>query len=415
MGMDEGAVWGECQGSGKNPYQVQVDLSGPAFKCSCPSRKFPCKHGLGLMLMYAAGLAEMKHGARPAFVNEWMSGRAQRAEKKAAAAERPAEPVSPEVAAEKRSGKVAKINASLGELDTWVLDLVRTGTSSAPSRGFAFFDTMARRMVDAQAPGAARLVRELASVASRGAGWQVPFLEKLASLYLLVRAASRFESLPEPVQMDVIQALGVPVSTDQLAPLPGVRDRWSIVAQQTELEDRLRVRRTWLVGATCGRIAMILHFAHAAAAMDTSLVMGTAFEGEVVFYPGNSNRAVVRSREDAVYPVAELRGHASIASALEAVSGHIAQQPWTNEMVVVLSSVVPMRSGDGWYVIDGEGAGLSIGKSSRANHVAAAVSGGRPIDVIGLLDHDTLQLLSLHTGSELLNVAINPTVEAEAR
>ena len=48
LGRRETIVWGECQGSGKEPYQTQADLSEPAFRCSCPSRKFPCKHGLGL-------------------------------------------------------------------------------------------------------------------------------------------------------------------------------------------------------------------------------------------------------------------------------------------------------------------------------------------------------------------------------
>jgi len=48
-------VWGLCAGSGKNPYQVIVDLAGPAFKCSCPSRKFPCKHALALLLLWSAG------------------------------------------------------------------------------------------------------------------------------------------------------------------------------------------------------------------------------------------------------------------------------------------------------------------------------------------------------------------------
>ena len=43
-------VWGSCAGSGKDPYQVAVDLAGPAYRCSCPSRKFPCKHALGLLL-----------------------------------------------------------------------------------------------------------------------------------------------------------------------------------------------------------------------------------------------------------------------------------------------------------------------------------------------------------------------------
>ena len=48
------ALWGDCQGSGSKPYLTMVDLGNMAFKCSCPSRKFPCKHGLGLLLLYAA-------------------------------------------------------------------------------------------------------------------------------------------------------------------------------------------------------------------------------------------------------------------------------------------------------------------------------------------------------------------------
>ena len=46
LGCTDSLLWGKCQGSGKSPYQVTVDLTEPAFKCSCPSRKFPCKHGV---------------------------------------------------------------------------------------------------------------------------------------------------------------------------------------------------------------------------------------------------------------------------------------------------------------------------------------------------------------------------------
>ena len=33
------AVWGECRGSASAPYRTVVDLSGPAYRCSCPSRE----------------------------------------------------------------------------------------------------------------------------------------------------------------------------------------------------------------------------------------------------------------------------------------------------------------------------------------------------------------------------------------
>lgn len=51
LGASEAALWGECKGSGTEPYQVKVDLTNRGFACTCPSRKLPCKHVPGLMLL----------------------------------------------------------------------------------------------------------------------------------------------------------------------------------------------------------------------------------------------------------------------------------------------------------------------------------------------------------------------------
>ncbi len=69
----ERAAWGECQGSAKEPYQAIVDLSEPAFRCSCPSRKFPCKHALGLFLLLASQPAAFTQQACPGWVSEWLA------------------------------------------------------------------------------------------------------------------------------------------------------------------------------------------------------------------------------------------------------------------------------------------------------------------------------------------------------
>ena len=44
-------VWGECQGSGANPYRTVFDRSNAGYKCTCPSRKFPCKHVLAVEII----------------------------------------------------------------------------------------------------------------------------------------------------------------------------------------------------------------------------------------------------------------------------------------------------------------------------------------------------------------------------
>jgi hypothetical protein len=72
-GCDDGAVWGDCQGSGGRLYQVIVDLVGPAYRCSCPSRKIPCKHALALLLLWAGGHIEPSQGTAAA--EQWLDER----------------------------------------------------------------------------------------------------------------------------------------------------------------------------------------------------------------------------------------------------------------------------------------------------------------------------------------------------
>jgi len=79
---DEGAVWGLCKGSGGKPYQTVVDMAdvtGPAYRCSCPSRKFPCKHALGLLLLWASGESAVPPAQAPDWVEQWIAGRRSRA------------------------------------------------------------------------------------------------------------------------------------------------------------------------------------------------------------------------------------------------------------------------------------------------------------------------------------------------
>ena len=47
---DETLLFGQCQGSGKEPYLCSCDFARPeqpTYRCNCPSRQFPCKHCWG--------------------------------------------------------------------------------------------------------------------------------------------------------------------------------------------------------------------------------------------------------------------------------------------------------------------------------------------------------------------------------
>ena len=186
--MGDTVIWGEMQGSGKLPYRTVVDLGAPAFNCSCPSRKFPCKHGLALLLLHVEngagfGVAD----APPEWAAKWLEGRNQRAEKKAVQAEarknEEADPAAAEKRAAQRSRRVAD---GLASLELWLLDLARNGIGHAQAQPAEFWLQQSRRLIDAQAPGVATMVASLGEAAASGNGWQSRLLGGIGRLQLLI-------------------------------------------------------------------------------------------------------------------------------------------------------------------------------------------------------------------------------------
>lgn len=65
LGFNENAVWGECKGSGSKPYQVEADLSGPVFKCTCPEPEISLQAFPGLLLLRVQQEAAFTQGEAP--------------------------------------------------------------------------------------------------------------------------------------------------------------------------------------------------------------------------------------------------------------------------------------------------------------------------------------------------------------
>jgi hypothetical protein len=411
LGHDDAAVWGECQGSGAKPYQVQIDVAEPAFKCSCPSRKFPCKHGLGLALMLAAG--QVGEGTRPAWVAEWFAGRTERQQKKQAKAEAPPKPVDAEAQAKRREKRLARVGEGLASLKLWAEDLVRGGIATAPSRGYGFFDEPARRMIDAQAPGIARRVQALGAIAAgSGAGWERPFVEQLASLYLLICAYERIEQLPETTQHDLRAAIGLAQGQEEVLSLAPARDEWQIVAQETTLEDRLRVQRTWLFGRSTRRPAIVLSFAHGTQPLDASLTPGFSFDGDICFFPGSGARALVKSRGE-LKTIEQLDGLPGLDELCDEASKFRATQPWMEELVFPVGSLAASRDQDGWQLIDRTNRSLPAILPEAKGWIMLAISGGHPANMAVGFDGARLRPLAMIADGQYTSLANGAEVRGE--
>ncbi|MFV2195219.1 SWIM zinc finger family protein [Nocardiopsis sp. LOL_012] len=370
------AVWGECKGSGAKPYLAAVHLDGaggPAYKCSCPSRKIPCKHVLALLALWAQEDVHARE-ERPAWVADWLSGRAARQKK---AEEGTTAPADPKRAAATLKAREEAVESGMRELRLWLDDQIEAGLAEAPKHGYDHWDRMAKRLVDAKAGAAASAVAALPA-AVRSAHWPETLLERLSMLHLLVSAHGAGDALDAHTRAAVRSRIGIAVKADEvLAEGERVRDTWRVLGlRDAPTEDgQMTARRVWLRGEKTGRTALFLSFARAQEAPRTPFRSGTETEADLAFYP-DGQRAVPAA--DTVARPAPPPTGTTIAEALDACAAALAADPWRDTWPVVLTGAVPAHDGR-WHLADADGAALPL--DTDTPWTLLAITGGHPCTV----------------------------------
>lgn len=389
LGKNDAILWGECRGSAAQPYQVKVDVSNLVSACTCPSRKLPCKHALALMLLAVEAPNQLTESSPPAWVSNWLEKRAARPPVQTETSQTKTSPRSKDV--ERRAAqRQARAETGLEMLETWLNDLLRHGLAFAQSAPPSFWREQTARLVDAQLPGAARLVRELSELPGRQADWPERFLLGMARLHLLIRAWRKLETLSPASQADVRALLGWSVRQNELLPGNGLTDDWLVTAQTLEEDETgLRTRTTWLWGQTSRTAAKWLHFAFKNQPLEPGLSPGSAVHAEAVYYPGAVPvRAILHHQQ----PVAAFvpSGWPNAEAMLEAYARALGANPWLESWPVVLDDVIPTRQGETWLVVDADYAALPLSPRSASGWMLLALSGGHPLTLFGLWDGTSL-------------------------
>ncbi|CAM3679925.1 DUF5691 domain-containing protein [Smaragdicoccus niigatensis] len=405
-GSHDLAVWGFCQGSGAKPYQTIVDVSGRAYKCSCPSRKFPCKHALSLLLLWSSGQVPPA-SAIPAFAGEWVEGRRAKADREAVPK------TSNPATVDQRKARVA---AGLAELDTWLTDQVRAGLAQS-DRSFAAFEAIAARMVDAQAPGVAATLRSLFNAVVTKSHWPEILLREYGRLHLLVRAHRQLDDLPAATQSAVRAHVGYPMQAETVRTEPKVRDRWMSLGRKTTEENRLHTRRTWLFGRHTKRWAMLVEHSFGTATFSPEVPPpGTSVDADVHFYPGSAGlRVQWGERHSRPEPFTTIPAAGTIDEALTAHATALGADPWIRSWPALIADVVPVVRDPAWQLVARDGNALSLTSGAQAWQLLA-ISAGHPVTVIGDWTADGFEPVSAFSSGQVFNV--NPeriATEAPAR
>lgn len=388
----EGAVWGLCEGGGGTPYRTVVDTAGatgPAYKCSCPSRKFPCKHALGLLLLWSGGEGAIPAGRPPDWAGQWIGGRRRtEEERQAGPAGSGSGPADPEGARRRAERRAERITSGATELEERLADLLRSGLATAERSGYGLWEETAARMVDAQAPGLAARVRELGGIPASGPDWPGRLLEECALLHLLDQGWLHRERLPDALAATVRARVGLPSSPVG----PPVRDHWLVLAQYDTPDPKLTTRRIWLYGTTSGRTALLLSYGAAGRAPELALPVGLALDAELSAHAGTGRqRAALGERFAPPVPTGARPPGVSTTEATARYGESLRHDPWQGSVPVTLNDVVPTPDGDSWQLADAMGdtaLPLTATAASRPGlWRLVALSGGAPVRVFGECGH----------------------------
>ncbi len=181
-------AWGECQGSGSKPYYVVTDITDAGYKCTCPSRKFPCKHALALMWRYVEDASPFVVSSTPDWVSDWLGRRRKSTKTDTHTAQEvtvklsksihladsqtePPKAIDPQKreSAKKRAEKIkvntdAQISLGIAEFIGWLDDQISLGMGVFMDYAKQSSRQISARLVDAKAGGLVSMADELPSM-----------------------------------------------------------------------------------------------------------------------------------------------------------------------------------------------------------------------------------------------------------
>lgn len=288
------------------------------------------------------------------------------------------------------------------ELERWLLDILREGIAMLEQAPGDYWEELAGHMVDARLGVLARRIRSWPGLLTQRNGAQ-RLAEEIAEVYLLIQAFQRIDRLSPLQQIDVLTTGGLTHKKDQVKAGKPVRDHWLVAGQYFGEEENLRYRRTWLLGEKTGKTALLLDFTWGRQDFSEHWATGSAFTGEIVYYPSNyPQRALVLAFEWLNKPYEIPVGFEEFRSMLLHYSKASAAHPWLFSFPCLLQNCRPLFQEERWLLADQNRQIISLAESAKGHWDLLALSAGIPLSLFGQWENEQFLPLSTWRNGQLI-------------
>ncbi len=372
-GRSSQGIWGEFSNRGKPPQQTFISLPNIAPSCNCHSRKFPCRHVLGLTLLYKESPQAFNSTVQPAWLP--LPGDQKKENNGLLTRHRLYE------------DQLNKAQTILEAYARWLHDLIHSGLATLPKQPPSYWSSMAQRLQEnglytlgqelRQLPAITKMPRartpsllKKTSQANRPrikkkksegpSDWPLAALQQLGRHYLITQGFANYQQLPPAAQADLRYAAGWFVNPDD-PPAKVLRDRWLVIGTRFQGWDKETIQHSWLWGVRSRRFILLSRpFPRQDPAFQPFIIGGTA-DATLHLLPGawpfraQLARLYAFEKQEFMIPV-----FTSLKEAQSAFGRALSANPWLNLFPLVLGQMEVQRLHKRWYLRDRQGFGWPL-------------------------------------------------------
>lgn len=295
---------------------------------------------------------------------------------------------------EKKNKRMAAMEAGVYELERWLMDIMEQGLATIEQLPSHHWDDFAASMVNAKLGGIARKIRLIKQQFSLE-NWPEKIMAELAELFLFTQAFQRFDTLSSAQQKELLTLGGVTIKKEEVLQQAGVTDHWLVIGQRFSTEEKLQVRRTWLLGEQSQNYALLLDFAWGNQGFNDNWIVGSALHAEIVYYPAAYlQRALIKRFEPSSEPFNGLIGFVDFSTFAQSYAQAVSANPWLYHFPCLLDQVIPVFDQQHFLLVDQNRDQLPLGAKDLDGWKILAISTGHPIKVFGEWNGQFISLLS---------------------
>ncbi len=303
------------------------------------------------------------------------------------------------------ASRIKEMKSGAHELERWLVDLMQQGLVSIDQDKEAYWEEIAKRMVNAKLNGLARRIRALKAPPDDQSEGQEKVLREICRLYLIAKGIQQLDQQSEAQQYELLRIGGANVNKDSLLQEKGTTDTWLVVALEFGHEEQLNYRRCWLYGEKSHELALLLDFLWNSNQFFPEYEFGALYKGEVVYYPGATpRRALFKDPVPFKGTFQGKGGFPSLPQLTSSFAGALQRNPWLDSMPCLLNQMSVVYTDHQFLLTDTSSNSLPLKERPSGYWKLIGLSIDRPLSLFGHWDGLALRPTSAFALNRLIEV-----------